>query len=87
MHSLEPLSAEKFRKFLEHCLCEARGSRYGRAIYWRFDLSRPISFQEEGLVPVAQIKICLRILGITVEKYLSTLDSLFPLDAAKNSGE
>lgn len=80
MHSLEPLSAKKFKKFLEHCLCEARGSRYGRAIYWRFDLSRPISFQEEGLVPVTQIKICLRILGVTVEKYLSILDDLFPLD-------
>ncbi len=33
----------------------------------------------EGLVPVTQIKVCLRILGITVGKYLSVLDDLFPL--------
>lgn len=80
MHTLEPIPAEKFQKFLEHLFCEARGNRYGRAIYWRFDLTRPISFQAEGLVPITQIRICLRILGITVEKYLSMLDDLFPLD-------
>lgn len=85
MHSLEPIAADKFKKFLERCLCEARGSRYGRAIYWRFDPSRPISFQEEGLVPVTQIRISLRTLQVTVEKYLSILDSLFPSDAFKDS--
>ena len=80
MHALESIPAEKFKKFLEHGLCEARGSRYGRAIYWRFDLLRPITFQEEGYVPVTQIRICLRTLGITVEKYLSILNDLFPMD-------
>lgn len=80
MHSLEPISSEKFQKFIERVLCEARGSMEGRLIYWRFDLKRPISFKKEGLVPITQIKICLRTLGYTTEKYLSILDDLFPSD-------
>lgn len=84
MHVLEPIPAEKFKRFLQYVLCEARGSRYGRAIYHRPDLSRPISFQEEGLVPVTQIRIRFRTLGITVEKYLSILDTLFPTDLSQH---
>ena len=78
-HKLEPIPAEKFKKFVEFVLCEARGSVEGRACYWRFDLKKPIQFREEGLVPVIEIQISLRTLSITVQKYLDTLDSLFPL--------
>lgn len=79
MHRLEPILAEQFKKFIERVLCEARGTRYGRVVYWRFDLKRPIQFQDQGTVPVTEILSCLRTLSITVEKYLSTLDDLFPL--------
>lgn len=80
MHRLEPLPAEKFKKFLELVLCEARGTRYGRAIYWRYDLKWPLQFRDEGLVPITEIRSCLRTLSMSVEKYLSILDSAFPLD-------
>lgn len=79
MHRLEPIPAEQSKKFIERVLCEARGTRYGRAVYWCFDLKRPIQFQDQGTVPVTEILSCLRTLSITVEKYLSTLDDLFPL--------
>ena len=81
MYSFEPIPSEKFKKFIERTLCEARGSRYGRLIYLRFDLKKPIQFKEEGFVPVTEIEICLRTLGITKEKYLSTLDELFQFDS------
>jgi len=56
VHRLEPIPSTQFKKFVEHLLCEARGTRYGRAVYWRFDLRRPIQFLDEGIVPVAEIK-------------------------------
>ena len=77
-HKLEPIPAEKFRKFVEAALCEARGSFDGRVCYWRFDLKKPVQFREDGLVPVIEIQITLRTLSMTVDKYLSMLDSLFP---------
>ncbi len=80
MHRLEPIPSEKFKKFIERVLCEARGTRYGRAIYDRFDLSRPIQFQDEGMVPEQEILIAIRTLSLTVEKYLYLLDSIFPED-------
>ena len=79
-HKLEPISSEKFHKFIQATLCESRGVVNGRAKYWRFDLKRPIQFQDKGSIPVIEIQICLRILSIRVEKYLDMLDGLFPLD-------
>lgn len=63
-------------KLMEKVLCEQRGSEGGRVKYWRFDLVRPISFKEMGIVPVIQQRQIIRILGITVEKYLSLLETL-----------
>jgi len=78
VHSLEPIAPEKFKRFLEYVLCESRGSRYGRAVYWRGDIPYPIQFREDYLVPVTEIKICLKALGMTIEQYLSILDRLYP---------
>ena len=76
MTSLQPIPAQKLEKLMEKLLCESRGTREGRAVYWRFDLVRPISFKESGMVPVIQQKQIIRILNITVEKYLSLLQSV-----------
>ena len=78
-YTMQHMNVEERKKFIERVLCEARGTRYGRVVYWRFDLKRPIQFQDQGTVPVTEILSCLRTLSITVEKYLSTLDDLFPL--------
>lgn len=79
-HVLEPISAEQFKRFIEHIQCEARGSRGPLLVYWRGDLRQPLTFKETGLVPVTHIHACLRILGMTVKQYLTILDHLFPHD-------
>ena len=78
MHVLEPIPPEKFKRFLEYVLCESRGSRYGRAIYWRGDIPYPMQFREDSPVPITEIKICLKALGMTLEQYLSIIDRLYP---------
>ena len=47
-------------------------------VYWRGDRKQPITFLPSGNVPVAHINMQLKILGITVQQYLSILDHLFP---------
>lgn len=76
MSPLEPVPAEKLMKLMEKVLCEQRGSQEGRVKYWRFDFNRPISFQETGMVPVIQQQQIIRILNITVEKYLLLLETV-----------
>jgi len=73
---LRPIAAENLIKLMEKVLCEQRGSDGGRVKYWRPDLNRPISFKEIGMVPVVQQQQIIRTLGITVEKYLSILETV-----------
>ena len=84
MHSLEPISAEKFEKFLIHILCEQRGSRGNLTVYWRDDRKQPMTFNSTGNVPIEHIKIQLKILGMTIKQYLAILDNLFPEDTPSN---
>ncbi|MBI4354974.1 MAG: hypothetical protein HY597_00805 [Candidatus Omnitrophica bacterium] len=79
-HVLEPIPAKQFKKFIEYILCEARASRGPLLVYWRGDLRQPVTFKADGLVPVTHIQTCLRILGMTIQQYLSILDHLFPND-------
>ena len=80
MHSLEPISHEKFEEFLEYIKCEERGTSGNLKVYWRDDRKQPITFLPEGEVPIPHIKIQLKILGMTIQQYLSILDNLFPED-------
>ena len=80
MHSLEPIPAEKFEKFLQYILCEERGTQGNLKVYWRDDRKQPVTFLPSGNVPVGHLLVQLKILGITVKQYLSILDNLFPED-------
>ena len=77
MHSLTPISFEKFEKFIVYILCEERGTDGDLKVYWREDRKQPITFLPEGNVPVTHILIQLKILGMTVKQYLAILDHLF----------
>lgn len=63
---------------MKHVLFEERGARYGRCIFVREDKTRPISFQEAGMVPIAEITRIVRYLEINPEKYQTIMDGLFP---------
>ena len=83
MHSLAPISSEKFEKFLRHILCEERGMKGNLKVYWRDDRKQPITFNATGDVPVAHISMQLKILGMTIKQYLAILDNLFPEDFSR----
>ena len=87
MRELHPLPAEHFRRFVEYVLCEARGCKGHTLIYWREDLRQPITFLDTGMVPVTHIRTCLRILGITQEKFLAIMDALRPASSSEAAQE
>ena len=78
MRELQPIPAEHFQRLLEYILCEARGRKGETLVYWRGDLKQPITFLETGMVPVTHIRVCLRILGMTQEKFVAIMDTLCP---------
>lgn len=59
---------------MQYILCEERGTKGDLCIYWRGDLKRPITFNNQsGEVPVFHIKKCLEILGMTEAQYISII--------------
>lgn len=76
MGGIVPISWKKFEKilFLEGCVFKREKGDH--RIYWKQGLPRPIVLPRDSQLPVFVIRNNMRLLGLTVERYLEMLDEI-----------
>ena len=74
MPHLAPVHWKKFDRFLQSVGCTLEREHGDHRIYWRSGLTRPIVVQRVRALPVFIIRNNLRLLGISVETYLSMIE-------------
>ncbi|VVB63104.1 HicA toxin of bacterial toxin-antitoxin [uncultured archaeon] len=75
MPKLNPISADRFVKFLEYVGCSFVSQKGSHKKFWRSDLNRPIIVPIHAIdLPIFVIKNALRVLKIDNEQYLQILE-------------
>lgn len=74
MPRLTPIHWKKFEKFLLYVGCVLERESGDHRIYSRAGLPRPVVIPRADSLPLFVIRNNLRVLGISVETYLETLD-------------
>ena len=76
MPRIQSIHWKDFEKFLFNMGCEFKREKGDHRVYWRKSLKRPIIIPRDTSLPVFIILNNLKVLGISREKYLKTLESL-----------
>ncbi|HBB65571.1 MAG TPA: hypothetical protein DCZ84_02990 [Candidatus Vogelbacteria bacterium] len=76
MPRIQSIHWKDFEKFLFNMGCEFKREKGDHRVYWRKGLKRPIIIPRDTSLPVFIILNNLKVLGISREKYLKTLESL-----------
>jgi len=76
MPRIQSIHWKDFEKFLFNMGCEFKREKGDHRVYWRKGLKRPIIIPRDTSLPVFIILNNLKVLGISREKHLKTLESL-----------
>ena len=76
MAGITPIHHREFEKFLLKIGCQFVRQRGDHRIYWRDGLKRPVVVPTYKALPIFIIKNNLRIVDISTEEYLRTLQAL-----------
>ena len=76
MPRIQSIHWKEFEKFLFNMGCEFKREKGDHRVYWRKGLKRPIIIPRDTSLPVFIILNNLKVLGISREKHLKTLESL-----------
>ena len=76
MAHLAAIHWKKFEKPLLFINCRFEREKGDHRIYWRDGLKRPVVIPRDAQLPVFIIRNNLRVLGISLEKYLEILDKI-----------